>query len=169
MSRQEAASRHRNDPRAAFAFGVWAMVIMSALVVLWRRAGLGEGPPISALLLCAGVTMAAALCLAALAIVRVQLVAEELLAAFRTSLDAELAAGRLKSRSTVRSYERAVENLLAWAGPPSDRAALADAADRYLQELALGRIPHRSDHTFAKPAFSRLLAAVPLSDRSGVR
>jgi hypothetical protein len=54
MSRQEAAFRHRNDPRATFAFGVWAMVIMSALVVLWRRAGLVEGPPISALLLCAG-------------------------------------------------------------------------------------------------------------------
>lgn len=81
-----------------------------------------------------------------------------ILAAFRASLDAELASGKLKNRSTVRSYERSVENLFAWAGPPADRAALAENAERYLRELGLGKIPHASDKVFAKPAFSRLLA-----------
>lgn len=61
MSRQDAATRLRNDPRAAAAVAIWGVTIVAVLIATGWHLLWGESAPVSLFGLCAGATVAAAL------------------------------------------------------------------------------------------------------------
>ncbi len=65
MSRQEAARRSRDDSRVKFAFGAWTALLLFAALALGSRLTNPKAAPVSGLLLCLGVTLAAAIGLTA--------------------------------------------------------------------------------------------------------
>jgi hypothetical protein len=85
----------------------------------------------------------------------------------RAHVEAELAAGQLKTAEVARHYVRAVERMLAWAGSPSSRAEVAAGAQGWLEEVKAGRTGTGTDKVFGRPAIGRLLTLLE-ADEAGM-